>query len=599
MFEIAFPAKVARMMNPEAGKYLSRSLRAFPASGAVLSALCVAAPSVGAENVAPSRVIEILMAPDPVDAHGDVAGVDIELRIGGLSGVPRERLLKMALQSGTDPMNGDKITDLVIADAKGALNVSTQDVTEVASQDRYWIPDRATSGQITVKYRVPFTTGKEQALSPQYKTYSGDGGFSGAGEALLMVPADSERSKVRVRWRLPSGSTGLSSFGAGDSESKLSLSPAEIDRVYFMAGRIGTYVQKSTGFVSGWQGKPGFDPLLIMTWTERLSREYGKFFGYVPDNFSAFARKLTANPNSGNGLYYGFVFTYSPENSGDPFKIKTLLAHEMVHSWVDSLDEIPGVDELTSSWFGEGLASYYEMVLPYQAGLFSSDDFLKILNSTAGRYYSNIKINIPNDQIAPGFWRDTLIRVLPYDRGALYFATVDDEIRKASNGKRSLASIVRPMLAQRRAGGKVDMALWLRLLHEQLGERGVNAFHAMLAGQTILPASDAFGPCFRRGNTSLRRFDLGFDTVSLSRSPMVIDGLKPGSEAERAGLKDGDIILEKFPQDSLQSDQNRQLTLSIQRNGAEMLVRYLPRGERVSTYLWEKVATCPSGKLND
>ena len=177
--------------------------------------------------------------------------------------------------------------------------------------------------------------------------------------------------------------------------------------------------------------------------------------------------------------------------------------------------------------------------------------------------------------------------MLPYDRGSLYFATVDADIRARSGGKRSLDDIVRTMLDTRRAGKPMNEALWRTLLEAELGKPGIAAFEAMLAGATITPPSHAFGPEFHRTTRMLRRFDLGFDPGSLLAKPRVVQGLKPGSNAAQAGLRDGDEILNTFSQDGLQGDQDAYLTLDIKRGGETLHLRYQPRGESVAAYQWE------------
>ena len=221
-----------------------------------------------------------------------------------------------------------------------------------------------------------------------------------------------------------------------------------------------------------------------------------------------------------------------------------------------------------------------------RSGLIDDEAFLADLNSTAGRYYTNALIDTPNDEIPAGFWRDTRIRVLPYDRGSLYFAKTDADIRAASGGARSLDDIVRTMLAERRAGRPMDQALWERLLRAKLGEEGVRAFHAMLAGAVVIPPSDAFGPCFARVEKPLRRFDLGFDPAVLVAPDRVVRGLKPGSSAALAGLRNGDHILNRFPQDAMQGDQQAVLTLQVRRNGKSLTISYQPRGKAVPAYQW-------------
>ena len=218
--------------------------------------------------------------------------------------------------------------------------------------------------------------------------------------------------------------------------------------------------------------------------------------------------------------------------------------------------------------------------------MISADDFLKDLNETAARYYTNIKIATPNSEIPAGFWRDTRIRVLPYDRGSLYFEAVDAQIRAASKGKRSLDDLVRTMLTTRRNGQPMNEALYRKLLRAELGDKGLAEFDAMLAGGTVLPPSDAYGPGFRRVSQPLRRYDLGFDIASLQARPKIVHGLVKGSNADQAGLKEGDEILNSFPQDALQGDQQAYVTLDVKRASQTPHIRYQPRGEIVQAYQW-------------
>lgn len=176
--------------------------------------------------------------------------------------------------------------------------------------------------------------------------------------------------------------------------------------------------------------------------------------------------------------------------------------------------------------------------------------------------------------------------MLPYDRGSLYFEAVDAQIRAASKGERSLDDIVRTMLTARRNGQPMNEALYRTLLKGELGDKGLAEFDAMLAGETVLPPSDAYGSGFRRVTKPLRRYDLGFDIASLQARPKIVQGLVAGSNADKAGLKEGDEILNSFPQDALQGDQQAYVTLNVKRATQTLQIRYQPRGEIVQAYQW-------------
>ena len=79
----------------------------------------------------------------------------------------------------------------------------------------------------------------------------------------------------------------------------------------------------------------------------------------------------------------------------------------------------------------------------------------------------------------------------------------------------------------------------------------------------------------------------------LAEPVRIIRGLQPGSAAAEAGLQNGDEILQPVPQDHLQGSQDMTLTLEIRRGDAVFDVTYLPRGETVPAWQWERVEGVP------
>jgi predicted metalloprotease with PDZ domain len=264
----------------------------------------------------------------------------------------------------------------------------------------------------------------------------------------------------------------------------------------------------------------------------------------------------------------------------------------MFHTWGPRLQP----QGFETQWFVEGSAVFYQRVLPLRAGLVSPQRFLDDLNETAARYYTNSLISTPNEEIGRRFWEDTRIRVLPYDRGSFYFAIVNAQIRKASGGKRSLDDVIVDLASRGRRGAQMDATDWVQRLEKETGPLAKRTYDAMLAGETLLPDSDAFGPCFERTSAKLRRFELGFAGASLVGQPRIVRELVAGSAAQAAGLREGDEIVQAVALDGIQADQTATISLRIRRGGEVFPVTYLPRGDTTDAYQWRRVPGIPDKK---
>ena len=63
----------------------------------------------------------------------------------------------------------------------------------------------------------------------------------------------------------------------------------------------------------------------------------------------------------------------------------------------------------------------------------------------------------------------------------------------------------------------------------------------------------------------------------------------PDSEAAKAGLREGDTVNYGVALDAVQGEVQRTLTLQVTRDGKTFPITYLPRGEAVDAYQWERV----------
>jgi predicted metalloprotease with PDZ domain len=90
------------------------------------------------------------------------------------------------------------------------------------------------------------------------------------------------------------------------------------------------------------------------------------------------------NAGGGAALTHSFLITYGKNITAESFT--AILGHEMTHTWTAG-----GMDK----WYSEGNAVYYQALLPWRAGLFTTQQYLDDLNETAYRYFANALRSTP------------------------------------------------------------------------------------------------------------------------------------------------------------------------------------------------------------
>lgn len=534
--------------------------------------------------------MQVRLAPGPFEPEASAGFVDVALTIPEVEAEAGARLLTLPIVIANTDTIAETLTGLTASDAQGEIPLSVEDDPVAIAYSRHWRAGRAVSGTLSVRYRAPVdNTPPARGSGPPYALRTEGGGISGVGNTFILLPEGDRAYRIAINWdlsRLAPGSTAMSSFGEGDV--RLAAGPAaRLHRSLFMAGPLRRVPEAVTphGFSAAWLGDPPFDPRPLMSWANEL---HGWMSGFFQDPaeppYRVILRYNPINAGGGAALHNSFLLTWG-ETAKDPERLKGTLAHEMIHTWTTS--------GLGGQWYGEGVAVYYQALLPLRAGLISPEDYLEDVNDTARRYYTNALNGTPDAEIAPRFWEDTRIRTLPYDRGAMYFAVLDGKIRRVSQGRRSVDDLVVEMARRQRSGEEASEQTWLSFLKQELGEAGLRLHANMLAGKVMTPDSGDFGPCFARTTGKFRRFELGFDPKSLVGSPKVIRGLQPDSEAARAGLRDGDVVSYAVALDGVQGDQGRKLTLQVTRGGRTFPLTYLPRGETVEAWQWRRVAGVP------
>jgi len=545
------------------------------------AATLIAATARGAMASEPAPLMTVLIKAGPIaQGKGDV---DVSLKVPRVNVAAGAPLLSLGTFT-PGQSQAQAVADLAVTDSDGPVPLIAG-----GPKDGAWTAGRAVRGEMVVRYRLPVVNAPPISGGPPTNLRIDGDGFSGEGGTIVMQPAVSQPYRVALHWDLAgmgAGAEGVSSYGDGDFELPAG-SVKRLGDIVFMAGHLHREPEKGGGaFSAVWLDGAPFDPHPAMHWTGQLHSWMSNWFhDETEPPYRVFLRYNPMNAGGGAAMLHSFIATYGPGVTGDSLKV--ILGHEMNHTWTDV-----GLDK----WYAEGIAVYSQALLPWRAHLLTTDEYLADLNQTASRYYTNPLKSYPEDQVDDHFWQDTRIRTLPYDRGAMYFAVLNGKIAKASGGKRSVDDLVQAMIDRKRAGEPITDAVWIGMLRKEIGPEGPAIHQSMMTGGLMLPDSDGFGPCFHRVQKKIRKFELGFDPHSLVTPERIIQGLMPDSEAAKAGLRNGDKVTYGVALDAVQGDVHRTFTLHVTRDGQAFPITYLPRGEEVDAYQWERVPGVPDSK---
>ncbi|MFG0318897.1 MAG: hypothetical protein ACF8XB_16615 [Planctomycetota bacterium JB042] len=270
--------------------------------------------------------------------------------------------------------------------------------------------------------------------------------------------------------------------------------------------------------------------------------------------------------------------------------VRRLLAHECFHQW-NGIDIGRQDPEEEAYWFSEGFTDFYARRLLHREGIESLDGTLRSLNRSIREYWTSPARAAPNRAIVDGFWTDEHLKDLPYRRGDLVALVVDQAIREASRGERSLDDLMRSLHAAAVADGtRVSTASLLAEIERRTSpDLAAHLREVVVEGATIeLPARLDEPPSIRT-TRPWGAFDLGFD-VEASRAARAVTGVRPGSAAAAAGLRDG---LPLHGLTAYWNDVEKPVEIDVEIDGDVRRLSYLPVRDPVEIPAYRPLESAP------
>ncbi len=421
--------------------------------------------------------------------------------------------------------------------------------------------------------------------------------FEGAGEALLALPQALDdqilATSIHLRapyWREPEA-TAASSFGHG-SDREVSAHGRDLRFATFLIGSVGhaLFETREGHDESAWLGYTSFDPRPISADVAAFRTAIRGIFEdpdgasltllIVADGRTPGAFRVTRRASS--------VLVHV--GSGEPWSsaVRIAVATEVIHGWLGSRLWIGPDDhgrEAEGYWFSEGVARGLARDLLFRFGLITSAELLDEMHGLAGIVATSPRRSEGNPALGASVKEAGVVPLL-VARGALYAARIEALLRKKSQGKKGLPELLRALYTTaKETKGALRSSNWTAALARELDANENKVFHDVIedGARPDLPEG-LLGPCFQGAPRSYAAFDLGFDEPATRALPsLAIVGLRPGGPAERAGLREGDVLIDAALS---QGRADAKVTLVVTRGAEKKTIGYLPAGPTAAWRGW-------------
>lgn len=412
--------------------------------------------------------------------------------------------------------------------------------------------------------------------------------FYAFGSSLFPIIEDREDLPVHFAWQGPAGfpfASDLEHFDAAKGGTVDALIESIVIggsavKVHQLEGADHAGLRIAVAGEYGFSSDAFFELAKAVMVTERA------FFGERTQKFliamSPLAVFAGGRSIGGSGLADAFVLSVA-RNAQLP-ELRHLLAHEYFHSWNPARLGGPITEEtdMTGKWFGEGFTELYAFRMMLRSGIGGLEDFVASWNEILLAYATSPVRNAPAARVAAEYWSNGDISKLPYRRGQLLAALWERNLREVTRGARTLDDVLRAMAA--RAAATADQstlppaAALFPLIYAELGGPSIadDVERYLTRGETIELPADTFGPCLRVVKRTQPTFERGWDPEATSTNDNHLTGLRVGSPAYRAGLREGMKIIERVS--GLPGDSSVRYVMRMHDGKRERTFSFFPRG---------------------
>ena len=247
------------------------------------------------------------------------------------------------------------------------------------------------------------------------------------------------------------------------------------------------------------------------------------------------------------------VGIYSPGFIGNPI-LASITAHEIFHAWnvkrLRPVDMVPYRYDRSEPtvwlWVSEGITDYYADLAVLRGGIITPEQFLNVTGDKIAKVADAPPTALEDASLSTWIHPIDGSEYLYYPKGSLAGFMLDIMIRDASDNRQSLDDVMRELYRTTyKAGRGFTGADWWRTVSKDAGGKKFDDFYRKYVDgrdpypwDQVLPLAG-----LRMARDTVREARLGLATALDSTGGVLVTQVQPGSAAEEAGVKSGDVLL--------------------------------------------------------
>ncbi|GAA4275071.1 hypothetical protein GCM10022258_43670 [Aquimarina gracilis] len=435
--------------------------------------------------------------------------------------------------------------------------------------------------EISVEYILKQDTEKEMEMGKIYRPVIQEEYFHILSHNLFMIPETlDDIANVSLEWQnFPKNYTIHNSFGSNRRKQRMeNMNLNDFISAIFLGGDYRVYpikIEENNVYYAtrgDWMSFQDSQIVGLLSNAIQFQRDFWNDHTqkYFTVTLSPSAYMENGSVLQGTSLTNSFQSSATNNKNTKLEKLTYLFNHELMHNWIGKI--ISNDNEVEQYWFSEGFTEYYthKNIAKSKQNDEGVTYFTSELNEIIAGLYTSELGEEPNNKITEeNFWGIKEYKDLPYNRGALFAFYLDQKIRKDSKDKHSLDNLMMDFLNDARETGQtISHDYFVKKANKYLDQDLSSFFDNHIEKGKLLKLAEIFSEFDLNYVKKAKVYDRGF-TYS---GDFVIESVNENSEAQKAGFKKGDIILEY----SIHHDFSEPSVIKISRDGKKQEIAYYP-----------------------